>query len=176
MRPVCLAKWEGSFVFDAAGDYEVVAMVSLLAGNIGNTEIVSSSPVSISVSGVGPPPDAYVEVFRHLPDICGCFRYGLALYGVRDLGGVSFGDYDESLYAFMTYQMWHSGVASYVMRSGSESSPLVEFGMSLCRGRSGGAPCRGSWMIERLAAMGRAAKEAGISFPDLELGDGDVVF
>ena len=79
-------------------------------------------PISISVTGAGPVPDSYVEEFRHLPDICGCFRYGLRLHSVQELGDVSFGAYDESLYAFMTCQLWHSDVASFVMKSRPESS------------------------------------------------------
>jgi len=176
LRPVCLAKWEGRFVFDTAGDYGVVATVSLLDLSRGASENFNSGPATISVTGAGPVPDSYVEAFRHLPGICGCFRYGLHNYSVEDLAGVSFGAYDESLYAFMTFQLWHSDVASYVTKARPESGTLVKVGMALCRNRSGGAPCRGSWIIEALDAMDWPAAMTASAFHELEFGDGDVIF
>jgi len=176
LRPVCLAKWDGRFVFAAAGEYDVVAMVSLRDLSRSASESFSSDPVTIDVPCTGTVPDSYVDVLRHLPDICGCFRYGLRDYGVEDLAGVRFGAYDESLYAFMTFQFWHSGVASYVTKARPESGMLVQVGMALCRERSGGAPCRGSWLIEALDAMDWSAATTASEFHELEFGDGDVVF
>ena len=172
LLPVCLAKWEGRWVFPVEGEYRIVVSLTLLDMKTNKPTIATAAPVSIRIVRAGNVPQAYLDALD-LPEICGTFRYGCRKTSIFDVNKLELGNYEEPFFAFMTYQLWHTGVRSYVIYATREQLQFVNMGMSLVRSRNGGLRSRGDWIIKRLEAM-RSARFG--QYGEVTYGAGDVLF
>ncbi|MBK7188495.1 MAG: hypothetical protein IPH86_07425 [bacterium] len=173
LLPVCLAKWAGQFVFSIEGEYRILVSLTLVDMQSNKSSIATAAPVSIRIASAGDVPQSYQDALDS-PAICGAFRYGCRTISVLRMREVDFGEYNEPFFAFMTYQLWHTGAKEYILAGTRKSIELVDIGMSVYRSRTGSAHCRGDWLIERLEAM-RAAR-AGKPYDGIVFGAGELVF
>ena len=152
-KPICFAKENGDFILSESGVYHLKIGVNYLDLNSKVSKTAFSPEISFLVDKQTSPPQAYLDVLRGHPNICGVFSYGLTEMTLDEFWGKDFGQYRNSALRFMMYQLWHMHPDQLVYSSGSIPKNYVEENLSRIDSLNLTPSIGGVWIYEKLERM-----------------------